>query len=206
MSPRLLSIALVFSAALTGCASAPGIPETTYFRLPERSAIAPAAAPTLDAPLVVETFYADGVHSDQSLLYSTDPDGERLRAYHYQLWIDPPTRMLQRRLILSLDQARVAPLVVERLPPQQAQYRLEARIVALERIRRGEGWVVRAALQFRLDHSDGSAPLLIRDYARELAVSGNSVRDSVRSMGAAIDAIYLDLLGDLRALPARARG
>jgi cholesterol transport system auxiliary component len=187
-------------ATLAGCASGPGIPESTYFRLPPRPPVT-AAEPALDGPLVVEAFFADGVHSDQSLLYALDEDGTRLRAYHYQLWVDPPTRLLQRRLIRTLDEARVAPLVVERLPPKDRQYRLSARIDAFERLPRGEQWVVRVALQVRLDRSDGNAPLLIRDYRRELPAEGRSVRESVRALGAAVDAVYADLLGDLRTLP-----
>jgi cholesterol transport system auxiliary component len=194
------SLLALLLAALAGCASGPGIPESTYFRLPPRPPVA-AAEPVLDGPLVVEAFFADGVHSDQSLLYALDEEGTRLRAYHYQLWVDPPTRLLQRRLIRTLDDARVAPLVVERLPPKNRQYRLLSRIEAFERLPRGEQWVVRVALQVQLERSDGDAPLLSREYRHELLAEGSSVRDSVRALGAAVDAVYAQLLADLRGLP-----
>ena len=79
---------------LAGCASSPGIPETTYYRLPEPAAVAAAPAPLFAQPLVVETFQADGLHSDQALLYALDEGGTQLRGYHYQLWVDPPVRAL----------------------------------------------------------------------------------------------------------------
>ncbi|MCK7593633.1 ABC-type transport auxiliary lipoprotein family protein [Pseudomarimonas salicorniae] len=197
--PRTALLALVLG--LTGCASGPGIPETTYFRLPPAADI--AAGPTrFDAPLVVDAFFADGVHADQSLLYGLDAEGERLRAYHYQMWVDPPTRLLQRRLIRALDQSEVAPLVTARLPPKTRQYRLQMRIEAFERLPRGENaWAVRVALRARLDGSDAGRPLLEKDYRRELEVAGSSVRESVRMLGAAVDQIYAELVADLRALP-----
>lgn len=196
---RLILPGLVLT--LAGCASGPGIPETTFFRLPPAPELASAPA-RLDAPLVVDAFYADGVHADQALLYGLDPDGERLRAYHYQMWVDPPTRLLQRRLIRALDQSGVAPLVTARLPPKSRQYRLQMRIEAFERLPRGENrWAARVALRARLDGSDAAAPLLDRAYSRELEAQGSSVRDSVRAIGAAIDQIHTELIDDLRALP-----
>lgn len=194
----LRSIAsLVIAALLAGCASGPGIPDTSYFRLPPPAAVAAAPTPLLDGPLVVETFLADGVHSDQALLYSLDPDGERLRAYHYQLWVDPPTRMLQRRLIGTLRAANAAPLVAERLPPGALRWRINGRIEAFERVRRDDGWHVQVALQLRLDRSDDPLPRLLRDYRRERPAGGESVRDAVRAMGAAVDDIYAEFLAEL---------
>lgn len=193
---HLLAGGLLALGLLTGCASGPGIPETVYYRLPPQPVLAPTAQ-GLEAPLVVDAFYADGVHSDISLLYSTDPDGERLRAYHYQLWLDPPTRMLQRRLIRTLDAAHVAPKVLETLSTGASHYRLVARIEAFERIKRGDAWVVRANLNIKLSRSDVELPLLLRDYQREVPADGITVRDSVRALGSAIDSIYAELIGDI---------
>ncbi|GIX36017.1 MAG: hypothetical protein KatS3mg126_1796 [Lysobacteraceae bacterium] len=196
MKPPTLST-LLLAVLLTGCASAPGLPETTYFRLPPVQAPAPAAAP-LDAPLVVEVFEADGLYGESALLYALDADGARLRAYHYQRWVDPPPRMLQRRLIEALQAAGAAPLVTGRLPPHERQYRLRVRIDALERLPRGEErWAVRVGLHARLDDSDGSRPLLERAYRHERDSAGPRVRDTVAAMGAAIDAIFAELASDL---------
>lgn len=198
---RLLAT-LAFAVLLAGCASGPGIPDTSYFRLPPPAEPAVAAQPLLDGPLVVETFLADGVHSDQALLYSLDPDGERLRAYHYQLWVDPPTRMLQRRLIATLRAANAAPLVAQRLPPGALRWRVTGRIEAFERVRRADGWHVQVALQLRLDHVDEPLPRLLRDYRRERPAGGESVRDAVRALGAAVDEIYAEFLTELPPRPA----
>jgi cholesterol transport system auxiliary component len=183
---------------LGGCASAPGIPETSYFRLPPIPTGPALAGPGLGAPIMVDTFLADGVHSDQALLYSLDAEGERLRAYHYQLWVDPPTRMLQRRLIATLRQADLAPVVAGRLAPRASMWRVNGRIEAFERIRRPDGWYVQVALQLRIDHSDAAMPALLRDYRELRPAGGETVRDSVRAFGAAVDSIYATFLADLQ--------
>jgi uncharacterized lipoprotein YmbA len=195
---RAFVIALA-ALLLAACATAPGIPETTYFRLPPRPAVEASAEPVFPHPIAVDTFIADGLHSDQALIYSLDPAGARLRAYHYQLWVDPPVRMLQRRLIGLLREANAAGLVADRLPAQTQRVRVSARLERFERIRRGEGWVTAVTLQIRVDGPDGELPLLLRDYSEEVPADGPSVRDSVAALGRAVDRVYLAFLGDLRA-------
>jgi len=193
---------LLVALLLGGCASAPGIPDTSYFRLPPRAPLAVAETPPLAAPVVVDPFQADGVHSDQALLYSNDPDGERIRAYHYQLWVDPPTRMLQRRLIAAMREARLAPLVAARLPAKSERWRVRGHIEAFERVRRADGWHVQVALQLRADFGEETVPRLLRDYREERRAEGEGVRDSVRAFGAATDAIYAQFVSELTAAAA----
>jgi cholesterol transport system auxiliary component len=193
---------LLLFAALAGCAGAPGIPDTVYFRLPPRAAIDALPAPVLGQPIVVDTLLADGLHSDQAIIYSTDPDGATLKAYHYQLWVDPPVRLLQRRLIGTLRDAGIAPIVTDRLPNQVDALRVEGRIERLERIRTASGWKVAVALSLRADRRDGKPPLVLREYALELPAGGESVRDSIDAIGAALDRLFGDFIRDLGAAAA----
>ena len=193
---RCFALAAVLSVA--GCAGAPGIPETTYFRLPPRAAMPAQTEPTRAYPIVVDTLLADGLHSDQAIIYSLDPAGARLRAYHYQLWVDPPVRMLQRRLIGALRDANVAPLVADRLPIQTQALRVEGRIERFERIKLASGgYTVAVALSLRADLRDGQPPLVIKEYSRELPVAGDTVRDSVDAIAKALDEIYAEFVADL---------
>lgn len=195
---RLCSVALLL--VLAACATAPGIPETTYFRLPPRVEIARLSAPALDQPIVVDTFYADGLYSDQAIIYTIDPEGQRLRTYHYQLWIDPPVRLLQRRLIATLRDAGSSRVVTDRLPTEIATVRVEGRITRLERVKDGEGWRIAVGLSLRADaRGDGRPPLVLKDYLVELPVSGGGVRDSVNTIGVAVDQIYAEFARDLAA-------
>ena len=192
---RVIAIALLL--ALSACATAPGIPDTIYFRLPPRDPIAPLATPLLAQPIVVDTLLADGLHSDQAIIYSTDPDAARLKAYHYQLWVDPPVRLLQRRLIATLRDAQVSAIVTDRLPNQIDALRIEGRLERFERVQTPAGWTVAVAMSLRADLRDGKPPLVLREYAVELPANGESVRDSVAAMGDAVDRIYADFVRDL---------
>jgi len=196
MSLRILACVLLL--ALAGCAGAPGIPETTYFRLPPRADAPRHAAPPLAWPIVVDTLIADGLYSDQAIIYSLDPQGARLRAYHYQLWVDPPVRLLQRRLIGALRDANVAPIVADRLPTQTQALRIEGRIERFERIKlEGGGYRVAVALALRADVRDGKPPLVLKEYARERQARGDTVRDSVDAIAIALDEIYAEFMADL---------
>ncbi len=194
----LLAVLLV----LAGCAAGPGIPDTVYYRLPTRAAPEAAARtePLLLRPVIVETLLADGLHSDQAIIYSLDPDGARLKAYHYQLWVDPPVRMLQRRLIGALRDAKLSDVVTDRIPNEVDALRIEGRLERFERIRVAENeWKVVAMLSLRADLRDGKPPLLLREYTQDGPAAGPSVRDSVNALGEAMDRIYAEFLRDLEA-------
>lgn len=195
---RLATVVLI-ALALAGCASTPGIPETTYFRLPPRAEIAALPRPLFDHPITVDTLIADGLYSDQALIYSLDPAASRLRAYHYQLWVDPPTRMLQRRIIGALRDVNAASIVADRLPSQQARVRISGRIERLERVRRETGWVSAVRLSLRVEAPDDALPVLLKDYTAEVPASGTSVRDSVTAMGSALDHVLAAFIRDLQA-------
>lgn len=202
MSVLRVLLTSVLALLLGGCAAGPGIPDTVYFRLPPREAAVPTRREPLSLrPVVVQTLLADGLHSDQALIYSLDPEGARLKAYHYQLWVDPPVRMLQRRLIGALRDARISDVVADRIPNQVDALRIEGRLERFERIRVGENqWKVAAALALRADLRDGGPPLLLREYSQELPTAGPSVRDSVQALGLAVDRIYAEFQRDLEAV------
>jgi cholesterol transport system auxiliary component len=193
----LRTAAITMLLALAACATAPGIPDTIYYRLPPRDPVRALAAPLLSQPIVVDTLLADGLHSDQAIIYSTDPDAARLKAYHYQLWVDPPVRLLQRRLIATLRDAGVSRIVTDRLPNQIDALRVEGRLERFERVQTASGWKVAVAMSLRADLRDGKPPLVLREYAVELPAQGESVRDSVAAMGDAVDRIYADFVRDL---------
>jgi cholesterol transport system auxiliary component len=198
---RWVLLALLLNFA--GCATTPGIPDTVYYRLPPRAPIAALTAPAVEQPIVVETLLADGLHSDQAIIYSLDPDAARLKAYHYQLWVDPPVRLLQRRLIASLRDAGVARIVTDRLPNQIDALRIQGRLERFERVQTAQGWKVAVGLSIRADRRDGKPPLVMQEYVEEASAGGDSVRDSVAAMGAALDRIYAKFVRDLGEAAAR---
>lgn len=196
MSIRRLLIIALLALLLAACASAPGIPDTVYHRLSEPE-LASLSKPLTEHPVLVEAFLADGLHSDQALIYSTDPEGRSLQAYHYQRWVDPPSRMLQRRLIQSLRESGAAAVVTDRLAPRVDALRIQGRINAFERLQQADGWQVLVAFSLRAERSGADLPMLMKDYRVQLPADGDSVADTTRATGAAVDQIFAQFLQDL---------
>lgn len=190
------AVALLLLAA---CGSVPAVPEVRYYRLPPGAELPNAEAAAFQQPLIVEPLTADGVYNDQAILYALKPDGS-LKNYHYQLWSDPPSRLVQRRLIANLRSARMAPVVTDRLPASQPSLRLTGLIERFERVRIGEDrWQIYVSLQFRLDGND-EQPLLQKSYRAEVPAEGPSIQATVRAFAKAIDECFTQLRADLSAL------
>jgi hypothetical protein len=93
MSRFIATITAVLALALCGC-SVPEIPDVTYFRLPPASAFPHADKPLSLLPIEVDTFSAEGVYAEQSLLYGRGR--WKLRSAQCSL-SDPPSHALQTR-------------------------------------------------------------------------------------------------------------
>ncbi len=194
---RCIPLVVILAALLAGCAGVPSAPETTWYRLPEPAPRERLDAPVVELPIVVETYLADGLYSDQALIHTLDARADRLRTYHYQLWIDPPVRLLQRRLITDLRASGVARVVTDRLPTRLEVLRVHGRIARLDRVRTDAGWEVAVSLVLRAEPSGGGRPWVIGEYHRQLPASGDRVADSVRAYGLALDQIHGEFIVDL---------
>jgi len=195
MTPRWLPLLTLL--ALTAC-SAPTVPDFTYYRLPRPQPLEPVSAPLFRDPLVVEAFNADGLYADQALIYAVDAEAQQLRQYHYQLWTDPPTRFLQRRLIGQLREAHAALQVTDELPASQPAIRVIGIILRFDRVPTAAGGhhaVI--GLKLRANAKDGS-PLLDEYYRSEKPAEGNDLKSTVDAYGAALDDIFAQFYGDLR--------
>lgn len=184
---------------LTACAGTPAMPETTYYRLPEPLAPTRMATPVVELPIVVEVFTADGLYSDQALIHALDAQAQQVRSYHYQLWVDPPARLLQRRLLASLRASGISRITTDSLPTRMESLRVQGRIAQLERVPSATGWDVAVVLVLRAEPSSGGRPWVIGEYHRRIAAQGDSVADSVQAIGAALDELYAEFIGDLAA-------
>ncbi|MHB8448160.1 MAG: ABC-type transport auxiliary lipoprotein family protein [Rudaea sp.] len=194
---RTLLLVLAF-AALAAC-SVPPVPDVTYFRLPPAAVLPHVNAPLSSLPIEVETFRGEGIYAEQALIYATTPKAEALRAYHYQLWSDPPSRALQSRLADMLRASGIAPLVTDRLPASTPALRVHGRIVRLERVPRDSGFVAIAALEIRVDQGQGE-PLIERTYSAQVPAADAGIGATVVAFGAAIDQDFARFYEDLSAL------
>lgn len=190
---------LAVALALVGCGGVTAIPENTYYRLPQPAAVAGLSDPISARPIVVDAFLADGLQNQQAMLYALDAQGTQLRSYHYQLWAEPPGRMLQRRLIHTLREAGAAGMVVDRLPPGVAQMRIRGLLTHFERLREDGGSVASVAMQLRVEVPDRADPWLLREYRAEVAAGSSTMDGYISAMGRAVDSIYAEFIRDLEA-------
>ena len=194
---RMLSLALGL-ALLTAC-SAPAVPDVTYFRLPPAAALPHADKPLSALPVEVETFRGDGIYAEQALIYATTPRADALRAFHYQLWSDPPSRALQARLTGMLRDSGISPLVTDRLPASTPALRVHGRILRFERVPRDAGFATVVVLEMRVDQDQGE-PLIERTYSAEIPAADNSITATVDAFGKAVDKNFAAFYADLAAL------
>ncbi|MEP6940234.1 MAG: ABC-type transport auxiliary lipoprotein family protein [Rudaea sp.] len=193
--PLLLATLLPLAAC-----SPPSVPDVTYYRLPPAAAREPAAKPISVLPIEVETFRAEGLYAEQAVLYATTPDAGALRAYHYQLWTDPPSRALQERLTIRLRESGISPLVSDHLPASVPALRVQGRILRYERVKLETGGA-KASVAFEMRVEQGSGePLLEQRYASEQAAADDSMAATVTAFAAAVDASLAKFEADFVAL------
>jgi cholesterol transport system auxiliary component len=193
---RLSLVVLLALFVLCGC-GASTVPDFTYFRMPRAQPLAEAPAPLFRESIVVEVFGADGLYADQALIYALDPSAQQLRQYHYQLWTDPPTRILQRRLIVQLRDAKASVQVTDELPASQDAVRITGVILRFDRVPTADGgFHAVVALKLRADSPDG-LPLLDEFYRAELPAAGADLKSTVDAYGAALDQVFSRFYADL---------
>jgi cholesterol transport system auxiliary component len=192
----LLLVALAV-ASLAGCGNVPGVPDHTYFRMSKPAALPVSETQVFNIPIVVNLFAADGLYADRALIYALDPEARELRQYHYQLWTDPPTRLLQSRLQIELRDAAIAPLVVDALAASQAAVRISGAIRRFERVPAVDGgFIVSVVIKLRVDRPDGT-PQLDEVYHADLPTADNTLASAAEALSAAVDRIFAEFHADL---------
>jgi uncharacterized lipoprotein YmbA len=194
-APWRYSLAFGAALALGACSSEP-VPELAYYALPSLTVTSARSAPVFKAPISIDSFLADGVYNEQGMLYLSQ-DNRNLRAYHYQLWQDPPTRMLQRRLTDTLRALRFSDLVADRLPSSSDQLQVQGLIRRFDRVQGADGWHALVQFELRVEHGTSNAPVLVKNYQADVLASDNSLQSSVLAFGAAVDKCYAEFAADL---------
>ena len=171
------ALVLLAALALGACSSEP-VPELAYYTLPPVTAKAPPGAPRFNVPIAVDAFLADGVYNEQGILYLSQKN-RNLRSYHYQLWQDPPTRMLQRRLTDTLRALHLSDLVADRLPSSSDQVAVLGLVRRFDRVEQADGWHAIVQLEMRVERGTGAtrispATWSIRDRERPGALGSGA--------------------------------
>ncbi len=192
-----LFLAAILLLMLGACGNVPGVPDHTYFHMSKPQALPLSASRVFNTPIVVNLFAADGLYADRALIYALDPEGSELRQYHYQLWTDPPTRSLQRRLLIELRDAAIAPLVTDELAASQAALRISGSILRFERVPAvGGGFIASVVLRLRVDRPDGT-PRLDEIYHADVVAADQSLGSTAVALASAVDQIFTEFHEDL---------
>lgn len=191
------TVSLALLATVTGCGSAPPVPEDHYFRLQAVFAGQPATTKLFDGTIEVDRFVADGLTSERSIVYSDKGKSHQVMAYHYQFWIKPPTVMLRDELVSFLREANVADSVVTPEMRIDAKYVLTGKIRHLEQVR---GDANRGLLELELGLRDPRSGklLFLKSYRADNQAGGDGVEDAVESLNTGLSIVYADFLADLK--------
>ncbi|MEO8672635.1 MAG: ABC-type transport auxiliary lipoprotein family protein [Tahibacter sp.] len=195
-------VLLMVAASLAACSSVT-VPDMTYFRLPEPGNVDSSTLRQVTLPIDVEVFAADGLYAEQSIIYAIDADARALRGYHYQLWSDPPSRMLQRRLIGLLRRAQSGAQVTDRLPASADALRIDGVILRYDRIQKDGGFAAEVSMQLRVEHA--GQIVLERVYSAEQKAENADIASTVQAFGGAVDRIFVEFLAALSELPLGAK-
>lgn len=184
---------------VAGCGNVPGVPEHTYFRMTAPQALPVSKSQVFNTPIVVNLFAADGLYADRALIYALNPEASELRQYHYQLWTDPPTRSLQRRLLIELREAAVAPLVTDELAASQAALRISGSILRFERVPTVDGgYLASVVVRIRVDRPDGT-PQLDEIYHADVVAADKRLGATAVALSSAVDQAFAEFHADLLA-------
>lgn len=198
-----VAILSVCATALVACGNIAEVPDHTYYRMSRPAALKVSENPLFQVPVVVNLFAADGLYADRALVYALDPEARELRQYHYQLWTDPPTRLLQRRLALAFRLALVSNLVTDELPASQTAVRISGVILRFERVPTEDGRQIAAVvLKLRANRPDGS-PIIDEIYRADERAENLRLGATADALGRALDTIFAEFHADLAATQER---
>ena len=187
----------ILCAVLTGCGGQDAsVPAERFHRLIVGAPTTVYDPPRLVGALEVDRFHAVGVLQDRAIIFIEHDNPNVLRQYDYQLWADPPTRLLQIATVDYLRDAQLADQVVTTGLRTDPTYTLVGDIKKLEHVVGNSSSVV-VELEFGLrEHRDGSL-VWMKSYTASRSVKDDSVAAATRAISDAVEAILTSLSADL---------
>jgi cholesterol transport system auxiliary component len=191
-------IPLLLVVLISAC-SPPSVPDVTYFRLPAPVKFPHADKPLSALPIEVEIFRGEGIYAEQAVIYTNTPDAGAMHAYHYQLWIDPPSRGLQTRMTTMLRESGISELVTDRLPASEQALRIHGTILRYDRIATGQGFSVAVSFEMRVEQDSGE-PIIEQTYSATATAADATMAATVQAFGTAVDEAFAKFYADLSGL------
>jgi ABC-type uncharacterized transport system auxiliary subunit len=190
---------LAGAALVLACAGGPA-PRDHFYRIEAPvPAPAPLAAPVFPGTVEVDRFRADALTGGSRIVQRQTAGSSELEPYAYHQWADPPTILLQTRLVDFLRETRAAPLVVTPELRAHSDFAVQGRIAQLEHQTGGGAPRAVVELELSISRESDRAVLLQRVYREERPAAGPSVAEAVDAASAAVSAIFTRFLADAEA-------
>jgi len=187
---------LSFLVLLGACASQKPVPVDNYYRLPDIDAASVPDVALSDGIIFVDILETDGLHRERALIYSESREGLELKQYHYQHWIDSPTRMIRDHLVQYLRAASAAPTIVTSVG-LYPQIEVSGKINRFDQIKNDSHPEVVIALELRAD-KEGRL-VHIKDYFLSETVDGDSIEDTVTAFNKALLGCFAQFINNVKA-------
>ncbi|KAA3630478.1 MAG: hypothetical protein DWQ09_00145 [Proteobacteria bacterium] len=193
---RTILLPLTLGALLTGCVGSGALPEQRFYRLPEPRPT-PVANPVITRSLGIPRLRANGLYHERALLHFVPEQPLDLRPYHYHHWSDSPTLLIRDHLASYLGAAGAVREISRFQDEGRAEQKLYGRLIRFEREVTTTRIVVHIALEFSLD-AGHQVLLPAKRYEVRQEAADRTVHSTVQAFGTALEAIYGELLADLR--------
>ena len=196
----VFTLAILFG--LAGCAGPAAVPEDSYYRLAQPAPETRLERPLLEGGLAIAVVDTPALYQDRAIVYRTRATPLQLRRHHYHYWSDAPARLLQQYLVEYFDRAGLADRVRAEDYASEARYRLQVRLLRLDRIEAPGAGGVEVALAFDLrDSTTGQRLLTGKIDQRESAGGDASMHASVQQFESALARVahtWLQRVADAR--------
>ena len=186
----------VGAVLLLAACQQPPLPEDHFYRMTPLTPVAGANV-ALNGTVEVPRFVADGLAAHRPIIFSNASGSNRLQAYHYHFWSEPPAIMLQNALSNYLRKSNIAKSV---LTPE---LRVEPEFVATGKIIRFEQISTRPAkiaveLELGVKETGGDKLVHFSRYTVETETANPTVGAAVQQISKAVNDIFARFVADIR--------
>lgn len=172
------------------------VPSDRFHRLTVGAPEVVYKSPRLTGIMEVDRFDAEDVLEDRAIVFTEHDNPNVLHQYQYQLWSDPPTRMLQTATVEYLRAAQIADQVVKTGLRIEPTYTLTGEIKKLEHMV-GNSSSVLVEIEFGLKEHKAGDLVWTKTYAVRKVVPEGSVAATTRVISEAVEEILASLSMDL---------
>lgn len=171
---------------LSACSNLPAPPPDQYFRL----ITPPAAAVSVNAARIqVETVEAHGIYAERPLLFRENGKAGATQQYRYDLWSEPPAKILRDTLVEHLRAQYGAERVWTSEARAPADFVVRGRLRALEQLLESGGVRALLSLEFVVTDAEGNV-VAVSESSEEIPAASPTTADFVAALNQGLARAY----------------